>query len=493
MTLADDFTAQMKWPPPGYGVRLRELANYNRIFECDHAAMREWVSSLRRAGTSGDDYGAPLREFVPFPAPEIAARTLATFLFGEDAKIKSEQQPDELLALIDGNHFHALNQEAATTCAVEGDIVYKLDWDEEVSPVAIISAVAGDMSFPRFRFRRLVEVAFVRCIEGDDDGDSDTVIRHVEIRQKGRIINRLFRGSGTSLGVEIALESYSDTAELEAEVATDIDDVLARHVPFWRTAKSPFGISIFRGKHGLIEALHSLYTQDQHDAEMAKRRVALPSEYLKRDAHGRAHFDRNVDVLELSDAAAGAIGGSSSALETIEFTDNTVMGERIAQRLDEFMLACGIAPQSAGRDVAHGAESGTARRLAQSLTLQTVHTAARYFEPAIEDLLRLGLVVGARHLGTPIADDTSVDVEMQDGLIVDEVELAGRIQVLATAQAISTEQKVRSLHPDWAEDEIAAEVGRIREDEGLKLPAPLAFAGGGAPTGEPSATGGGAP
>ena len=468
----DTFVTNMPWPPAGHDGRLLELSRYNDLFEGNEATIRSWVRQVRNV-TENDD-NRVVEEFVAFPSPEIAARTLATFLFGEDARIRCAEASDELVQIIEDNHLHALNQEAAVTCCVDGEIFYKLDWDEDVAETAIISAVPSRMAFPRWRFRRLVEVAFVtRLDKGSVEfAQKDKVFRHVEIRERGRITHRLFAGSDEKLGDEIDLERATDLEGLESEVVTELDDVLVRHVPLWRTSASPQGISIYRGKQGLISALHALYTQDQHDAEMSKRRVAIANSYLRRDSKGRPVFDRNLDLFELSDEAAGAIGGDNKPIHSIEFNDNTVQGQRIAQRLDEFLLACGIAPQSAGRSVAGAAESGTARKLAQSLTLQTVATAGRYFKPALRDVVDLALEIGARKLGrtVPAASERAVSVEMADGLATDERELSLILQSLTFAKAASTETKVRILHPDWEDDAVEAEVEKINIQEGLVIP-----------------------
>lgn len=481
MTLEAAFTAGAKFPLVAHRHRLTELERFALLFESDRAAMYEWVRAWRLDRADDDDDAslvAPLREFITYPAPKIAARTLAAFLFGEEAKIVSENAADELAAVIEDNQLHALNHEAGVTAAAEGEIYYKVDWNREVSATALLTAISGAYVFPLFRYGRLDEIAFVRRLEHDHK-DQRKVCRHVEIRTRGVILNRLFIGSPTALGAELDLEANEETEELEERIETDIDDILARHVPFFRTARSPHGVSIFAGAEGLIEGIHSLYTQDQHDAEMSKRRVAVPSAYLKRTASGRPKFDRNMDVMELDDAAAGAIGGSQTPIQAIEFSDSTVMGQRISQRFDEFLLACGIAPQSAGRDVSGAAESGTARKLAQALTLQTTAVAARYFKPGVRDICRLAIMVGRKHLGAGSSDgeDPIVKVEMSDGIAEDPVEVSTIIGTLSGAAAISTREKVRRLHPDWTEEMVEAEVEQINEDEGLKLPAPMPIGG----------------
>jgi hypothetical protein len=48
--------------------------------------------------------------------------------------------------------------------------------------------------------------------------------------------------------------------------------------------------------------------------------------------------------------------------------------------------------------------------------------------------------------------------------------LATTLQLLAAAEAASTEVKVAMLHPDWDEDDIAAEVARIKAEHAVAPP-----------------------
>lgn len=451
------------WPPKDQSQRLNNLQRYRDLFEGDTQTVAAWAKKFRKRLYKLD-------EFVSYPVAEIAVRTLATFLFAEDAIITSRKMPDELLSLIEENHLHALNLEAAAPCVVDGEIFYKLDVDESVSDRAIISTVDAAASFPIFKFHRLVEIAFVRSLGKASDGK---VLRHAEIRRKGQIEHRLYGGSPTKLGSQLDLIDYPETAGLEPRIVTGIDDLLVRHVPFWR-AGGDHGISVFRGKEGLIDAIYGLYSQDQHDAEMSKKRVAMAETYIKRDQNNNIVFDRNTDVLALSEEAAGALGSDTRPIIPIDFSDSTIMGERIEQRVNEFLLACGIAPQSAGRDVSGGAESGTARRLAQALTLQTVATSGRYFKAALKDMLDLALwEVEPKMLNRKPArgkDIKDVQIAMRDGYVNDLVEETQRVAAAKQAGIMSIEQAVKEIHSDWSEEDIKREVDRIIEEEGLNIP-----------------------
>jgi hypothetical protein len=52
-------------------------------------------------------------------------------------------------------------------------------------------------------------------------------------------------------------------------------------------------------------------------------------------------------------------------------------------------------------------------------------------------------------------------VELSDGMPRDGVQDAQEVATLRSANAISTEEVVRKLHPDWDEEKIAEELAKI--------------------------------
>ena len=52
-------------------------------------------------------------------------------------------------------------------------------------------------------------------------------------------------------------------------------------------------------------------------------------------------------------------------------------------------------------------------------------------------------------------------VEISDSIIDQPLELAQTTLAMKSAEAASTETRVRTLHPDWSDEEVRAEVERI--------------------------------
>lgn len=473
MPLLDELTTDgAVWPPEAHANRLAEQRDYHRLYRNESAELRQyWSAELD--GYLGDE------ELVPYPSVKLVSRIVAAFLFGEDPELRATtavepdaEEPDaesegdpgqEVLdAWATETNVYATLLEGAVVCAYSGEVYLRPAWDAEaLGPWPLLTVLPGRRVIPRFRHGKLVEgVVFTERAVGTS---GTRRLRLFEHHEPGGITTRVYYGTGERVGSAIDLADERVVrafGELEEETDTGIDEVLLTHVPFQRD-DGPHGRSIVDGAVGLVFALHRLYSQEQHDAELARFRIAAPSSYLKRTSKGDPRFDRRTDVLELDDSAAGVVG-QERPITPIQFRDDVVQRERIQGRLRDLMVACGIAPQTLGEDAGRGAESGTARRLAQALTVQTVSAAGRYWQAALPRAIRQTLAVGRIHLGLDVPDDLDVSVTLSDGFVDDPREVADRIAVLDGAEAISAETKVRELHPTWTEEQVAEEVERIR-------------------------------
>lgn len=467
------------WPPAPHADRIEAQETYALLARNRrHELVQEFSLDLLRGVDAQEDV-------VPFPSARIAARTLAAFLFGENPTYTHED--DDVAARVNdlaaGSNLASTLLEAAYTQVVEGEVFLRPTWDTELdTDHAILTAIAGRRVLPRFRYGRLLDAAtlttWVDVGKGSAiTGTSTRYRRLLEFYVPGGIERRLYVGAADRIGSEVSLEAFAETAGLEEEVDTGIDETLLVHVPLGRDTESPHGVSLFDGLEGLILAMHRLYSQEQHDAEMARRRIAVSEEFVRRDAGGNPVVDRRLDLFVLSEAAAGAVGAERKPVEAIEFTDDLVMRDRLQGRFREFLIACGIAPDTLDANETGGAISGTSRRLAQALTIQTVGAMGRYWQHALGHALRLAMLVETTHLGANLpADAVAVPptVTLADGMIDDASELARILVDLDSAEAISPEQKIRRLHPEWTDDEVADELAAITGN----TPPPPAFGGG---------------
>jgi hypothetical protein len=475
--LPDDLDHGVDWPPADHADRIARQLEHRLLWRNDPDELEAHYPTLTSSGRRGDS-------LVPYPSGKVIARTFASLLFGEDPTI-THANPDVRTAagaVADANGLSTLGAEAALTQAVEGEVYLRPSWATRIDPRhALIDVVPGSRAVPVFAFGRLVEVAFVTAwrLSRTDDW-----LRHVEYHVPGRIVHRLFRGDRRNLGVREDLgrwrqvEGIADPDELDRAgdqlaLETGVDRLLPVHVPLGRDATGPHGVSAMDGLEPLILALHRLYTQEQHDAELARRRVVVTRAALG-DTGQRTPlgFDRDRDLFVVDDLAGGPVGAEGAPVTPIEFRDDTAMRERITSRLGDLLVAAGISPATLLPDKTGNAPSGTSRRLAQSLTVSTVSLAARYWNRALGDVLEGTLrLEAARALAAAPSPDVlaaltaePLTATLADGMIDDPVEVAGMVEQLARAEAASVRERVRLVHPTWTDREVDEEVDRIVAD-----------------------------
>lgn len=456
MGLLEQVTSGAPWPPPGHKRRLQTQHDLQLLYRNRRPEVAQRYAIELEGHTEPTDA-------VYYPTVRIAAQLLADFLFGTAPTISSGTLDDEVLGEAFA-HLPARLLEGAATCAVQGEVYLRPTWDGELHPWPLLTIVPGRRVIPRFRHGVLAEALVVT--EKNAGSQGQDVWRLIEHHHRdgatGVISYSAWEGTDDRLGQIVPLPESpwpDPTGTGQDTISPGVAGLLLHHVPFTRDGEDDHGVSPFDGAEGLILALHRLYSQEQHDAEMARRRVAVPSAYLKRDRRGNPVMDRRTDVFELADEAAGPVG-QERPIVPLEFSDDLIDRERIAGRWVEFLTACGIAPQSLGKD-AGAAESGTARRLAQALTLRTVGRAGGYWLAGLQPCLVQMLQLARTELGQQVPPGAEVAVSLGDPIGDDPEAQARTLATLDSAEAISTEQKVRRLHPEWDDRQVDTEVAAI--------------------------------
>ena len=76
------------------------------------------------------------------------------------------------------------------------------------------------------------------------------------------------------------------------------------------------------------------------------------------------------------------------------------------------------------------------------------------------------------------------NVEFGDSVSESPESVARTLQLLAAAEAVSVDTKVRTVHPEWDDDQVKEEVARIRQDAGRDVVNPDTFTGADAGSGQ---------
>lgn len=485
MALPDN--PNLTWPPDPWQPIYRKYAEWSAWYSGDPNQIADVYASLVRTPTpKGRFWARELREekrvALHVPVAGDIAETSADLLFsetpdiripeahGESAPADAIEAQERLWEIIEKGGVHNRLLESAESTAALGGVFIGPVWDTESADVPLLRVVQADAALPEFRWGMLVAVTLWRVVE--DDGD--TVWRHLERHEPGVILHGLYRGDSTQLGRRVQLQSHSATADLDDVVtlpAAMADTLAIRYVPNVRPNRQfrsdplggYLGRSDYAGSEALMDALDEVYTSWQRDVRLSKARVAVPEDWLDFGPDGKPKFPEDQEIF-VAMGGIDADGGRGA-----DFFQPAIRHVEHAQTclnyIERIVSAAGYSPQSFGLSIDGRAESGTALRIRERKSLITQHKKKRYFEPAIEDVLWMMLVIDREIFRSGVTVYRPA-VSIDDSIVPDIRELAESVDMINRAQAASIETRVRVLHPDWGEEEVQAEVERIQTETG---------------------------
>lgn len=379
---------------------------------------------------------------------------------------------------------HSTLREAAEMAAALSGVYVRVVWDTSLRPRPWMDVLAPDAVVPEWRWGMLAAATVWRELE-PLHGSSE-VWRLLERHEPGSIEYGLYKGDAETLGVMMALDDHPAAAELAGRVdengvmATGIKRLLISYMPnvgpnrAWDHVPEakPFGRSDFAGVEPLMGALDEAWTSWMRDLRLGKARIMVPQSMLETDgpgAGGMFDLDREVFVaMNMLDS-----GDSGNAITTNQFAIRVDEHERtVAALRHQILSAAGYSAQSLGDEgtVAITATEVAARER-QSLTTRGLKIL--YQRPALLEVLTTMLYVDVTHCGAKGVDPTvELTASWPQAVQPDPESTARTLSLLETAKAISTWMKVKTLHPEWDDEDVAEEVARIRDDAAAASPIP---------------------
>ena len=462
-----------------------QLQEYrSSYYRANIAAYSGDRNELRATSSNGMFWARDGKCRVHVPVAADIASTSADLLFSEEPNFttkdidteesENDQQKrlDELL--YKNNVFGKLN-EAAESCAAVGDVYLKLNYSKDELDYPILSVVQGDSAWPEFLLGTLKGIHFFSVI--NRDLQTGKVTRMYELYQPGKITMAVYSGDETSLGM--------DTGEIgkygyQRENKTPVEDMLAVHIPNMkpnRRYRDEYkGRSDFDELRDMMDELDETYSSWLRDIRLAKARLIVPAEYLRRkpsdvmDASllqtGKYEFDEDVETLVALD-----IDPDKGQM--------TITPSQFAIRSSEHLATCtdilrniyataGYSPQSFGLDINGLAQSGTALHIREKKSYNTRGKKQTYWKSPLESI-----VTAMVHLDSALYPDKGSDtddevkVKFADSMANDITTMASAVQMLNAANSASIETRVTMMHPDWTKKQVKEETKRLRVSEWL--------------------------
>lgn len=430
--------------------RKETYLKWSRIFDSEHSKV--FVKDLLAMSE------ADRKAYVIANLGALISKVSADFLFGEPIIFKTDD--DKKLAELEDLRTDTLLDELLWELSLEGsylgDAFLKARFDDsetiiEPSDPRNTRIVVEDGNPRRIK-------AFV--IEWEIELSGQKYLRR-ETREKGRILNEIFRLKGEEVVGQEDIGIMGTDAPAP-EVLTGVDGFLMVHIPNFRPSSlAVYGRSDFHDLETLFGAVNNRITRDRHILDKhSSPKLAVPPGVLDKEGKVRR------SSFEMFEVAAHQSGMMKP--EYLTWDGNLESSEKNLDRLLKFvMLISETAPDVFGLNEA-GPESGRALRLRLIRTVAKIRRKKRYYNRGLQTLLyEVGQYRKANNIGTDFDD---VTIEFQDGLPTDYREEAEIRDIDRRAGAVSVEQAVRERNPDWTEEQISAEVTLILDEGALAIP-----------------------
>ena len=448
---------------------------YNATFSGEH-------NDLARTAVQGSFWkrGGKVKQHVPVAA-DIAA-TSASLLFGEEPRFtifdeslgdtEDGSQP-RLDAIIAGNGLLQKLNEAAESASAAGDVFLKCRFDRDALDMPSIQVVRGADALPEYRLGALQCIHFFTVLKVEIK--TGKIWRVYERYEPGRIETHVYCGQSNVLGTEEP--EVLAALGMEMEVAPPVAMMLAAHIVNMKPSRvwltDDKGRSDFEGLRDMLDSLDEIYTSWLRDIRLAKSRLIVPAEFLRRKPSDmftensyKYEFDEDVETLVALDMGDGTEQKITPSQFAIRSQEHAATYE---STLRTIISMAGYSPQTFGLDINGNAESGTARRIMEKKSLSTNAKKQNYWRAPLENFLTAVLHLDKALYGNnELHDDDCVRVEMHDPIVTGVADMASAVNLLRSAQAASTETLVKMLHPEWQQGKVDEEVAAIHEEQGVE-------------------------
>ncbi|MEU2393981.1 phage portal protein [Streptomyces sp. NPDC007369] len=477
------------WPPPHLVVQYREIAVNDAWYSGDRRRLvdvyrterqrrpdgrRRLWGRHRSPGTDRPD----TRLHIPL-AGDIASAS-ADLLFSEPVALAVDDAAtqDRLEVLAEAGGLANSLLEAAEVCAALGGAYLRVTWDRELVDRPLLTVMHPDRAIPEFSYGILRAVTFWRELPG---GDAATVWRHLERHERGRILHALYQGTADHIGRRVPLTEHPDVAGLAGSlghegdtITTGIDALTVAYIPNMLPNRlhrlSPWGRSDYDAPlHDLLDALDEVWTSWLRDIRLARGRLIVPDAYLRDHGPGRgASFDYDREIWQGLSIPPTEQGGITLSQFEIRVAEHAQSAEAITRQA---VQSAGYSPATLGMED-QAAITATEVKARERRSMTTRKKKVRYWTPGIAEILHVLLLIDRQLFGSRIVP-ARPRVTVGAAVSEDPASVAQTLSLLAQAQAVSVETRVRILHPDWDDADVLAEAERILVETGQAVPDPM--------------------
>lgn len=422
--------------------------------------------------------------------------------------VKGEPTPDTARAqaaldkALDACNFHSLLLAAFEVGSALGSVGLRIALDKTNPALAsypVITRVNANAVIPLYSWGQLTGVMFWRVVLQDK---GDTIWRHIELHENGRVLHGLYKGTSDNIGERRPLVDNPNTEHLAKLV--DAEGGLTLLASGGRTGTSipnalpdPADLDSNAGRSDytdavidLFESIDQVYTQMMEAIDDARSRLFIADSMLERKGAGKGKtFDTRQRVFERVKMPPSEKEGGGLPIEKVQFDMKVAEWLMALDALTaRAVRAAGFNPQSMG-DEAGGEMTATEYQGRNKRSMSTRKKKIRYAQGELSALLTSFLAIYVQEYAPRGEDGVlvqayPVEVTFPDAATPGTMELANTVKTLKEAEAASKYERVRIMHPEYSPAEIQAEVDRILQEGSVVDPVTFGMGGRGVGPGD---------
>ena len=443
LTTIADFEVGAAWPPKQERERLEQYQRNHLLFTNRHHEVLGESSSVLRPELKAAQH------FVLNVYKRLSTHW-ADMVWGEAPSIAtSDDAQAQLSAILENNDLQEVSYRMALDKSVYGNAVYKVRLENgqailEGQPPQYWFPILDPSNINREDYHVLAwDYETLERVNGQQI--TQRWLR-LEIHERGLVTYRLHTMNGNSIGALVE----------ESSEVTGVDAFLVVPVHGLRTTETYYGADDYVDLDSLVLELEDRLAQmskilDKH----AEPGMHGPASALEYDAHHQQwQFKRNGYLVRDSndDPVPGYLTWDGN-LEAAIAEFNLVF--------EQLLFVAETSPAAFGIMRQGMAESGSALR---RLMMQDIKKSNRN-RMSFDRALRWALYVAA---SLQFGQGLELQIDWRDGLPEDVQENSLVAERGVKFGFISKETAIRSMHPDWDDDAVTAELDRIAEDQGAE-------------------------
>lgn len=429
--------------------------------ELEQFAMQTATDNVSRARfwAASASQGLRIRK-IHSGLPAMIAGTLSDIVIADmdGIELKPQEVSDNWQAIAEDNSFDKLLGESITDTLVAGDGAFKITVDPDVSEYPIIEYYSGEqVSYNRQR-GRLQEVLFYT-----DYRHRDKDYRLEETFGQGYVRSKLLSADGK----EVPLAMVPETAHLQPEVTYEGKWIMAVPMQFYKSSKwTGRGKSLYDSKNDEFDALDEVISQWVDAIRAGRVQKYIPEDMIPRSIETGELLKPNPfdnQFIKLGTALAEDAKGQITTVQP------AILYEAFLGSYSSALDMClqGImSPATLGIDLKK-TDNAEAQREKEKATLYTrgklIETLNQVVPRLVDTVLKVYDTMRNRTAGDY---EASVKFgEYASPSFDSVVETVGKAR---TFRIMSIETSIDQMYGDtWTDEQKAAEVKRIKEEESL--------------------------